>query len=51
MNKPLPRRLKYLLIFASASFVAYLIDAYVINITGFLIGALVTGIYRLLEDE
>ena len=51
MNKPLPRRLRYLLVFATASFGAYMIDAYVVNITGFLIGALVTGIYALLEDE
>ena len=51
MDKKLPRRLRYLLIFATASSVAYMIDAYLIDITGFLIGALITGIYRLLEDE
>ena len=51
MDKKLPRRLRYLLIFATASSIAYMIDAYVINVTGFLIGALVTGIYALLEDK
>jgi len=51
MNKLISKKLRYMLIYASTTFVAYLIDAYVINITGFLIGAVITSLYIKLDNK
>lgn len=43
MDKPL---LRYGLVFAAASFAAYMVDAWVINLTGFVVGGIAVDIYR-----
>lgn len=45
----LPKWLRYSLIFASVAFVGYVIDAYIVNLTGFIAGGLAVYIVRKLE--